>query len=279
MEVMKLFAFTRKGLCISAALTMLLSASCDFFPIKIQDALGKGSNMVLAGRIRGGKQVTAGGNETAAAAERTRAPAVRNTPVPDGGRARRANLSSGQVRLPVSAGAVTGTALLRRGNNWSKGLPGFGENVFPGFFGEYHLKLKPGPANGEAENLEKAFFVWASKEPLFFPEENWEMLPPIRPAGETVLFPEDDRAEPSAAGYPVVRRLNDEHDILALMLHENTHDEIWRVFFQFFQDNDSPHLSAAQTNRLIGEWVKWFLYFRASAQNPVELSFPAVLHF
>jgi hypothetical protein len=277
---MKLSLLTRKGnLLIPVALTMVFSVSCDFLPMKMQDALNKGSNTVLAGGIRKGKQVASSG-ETVASEERTSVQAVQSTPRPANSGPRRDNFSSGQVKLPASAAAVTGTAMLRRGNDWTKGIPGFGENIFPCFFGEYQLNLKSDAEDSEKEKTEKTFSVRASKEPLLFSEENWQRLPPIRTAGETPLFPEDGGEEPSAAeGYTAMRRLNDENYITALILNETVYREVWRVFFQFPQDGEGFNLNTAQINRLIGEWVKWFLYFRASAQNPGELSFPAALVF
>ncbi|MDR1900832.1 MAG: hypothetical protein LBQ88_00925 [Treponema sp.] len=274
---MKLVALIRKGsLLIPAAAIMLFWASCGFFSIKIQDALDKGSDMVLAGRIRSGKQVVINDNKTAAAEERAPAQNIQSTPGPVNSSTAGRSLSSGQARLPSSGIAVTGTAVLYSGNAWGKGLPGFGENVFPCFFGEYQLKLKSIPID---DKTEKIFSVWASKEPLLFPEENWQMLPPIQAGRETALFPNDGEGSPAAEEYTVMRRLNDQHYLLALVLNENTYGEAWRVLFQFPQDNEGLILSTAQINRLIGEWVKWFLYFRASAQNAGELSFPAVLNF
>jgi hypothetical protein len=173
----------------------------------------------------------------------------------------------------TAAGAQERRAVLVRGNVWVRGIPGFGNNVFPALFGEYRLEF-PGPGDsgaapaapaapqtgGEAEKRDQVFSIWLSGEPLHFAEGSWRPrggLPGIAPMesrdGEALLF-----------GFSFSGGVN---------------LGTWTAVFQFPRGLEAAGLDESSANALAGRWTDRFLYFLSFIKNPADVSLPAVFAF
>jgi hypothetical protein len=101
--------------------------------------------------------------------------------------------AAGETAAPAgetaeAAGETAGienALILERGNFWTAGIPGFGENALSAFFGEYRMP-------GKTELLQ----VWLCREFLYY--EGWTaaadgVLLKILPSGAAAAIPAKDR--------------------------------------------------------------------------------------
>jgi hypothetical protein len=143
-------------------------------------------------------------------------------------------------------------AILSRGNEPVKGLPGFAENVFPALYGRYRLEL-----SGAGEDPEEPeFSLWLSREPLY-------LFSPWRPEGE-----ED-------ADYGLFVRV-DEGVMLAALIPDRA--ELYTAIFRF-PASTREALGEAGLIRLMEAWLSRFLYFCSLAEDEAGVSLPAAVSF
>ncbi len=150
-----------------------------------------------------------------------------------------ANPLPAQARGPATAlGAAASrvAALLIRGTEPVKGLPGFGDNAFAAIYGEYAL--------GEAVPPVR---VWATREPLYFHPDVWK--------------------ERSLGGYAGLERVGDDGNLFAATLPGLE----WTVLVSFSGDE----LGAAGSDRFFRGFLNRFSLFVAGAKLPTDVSFPA----
>lgn len=144
-----------------------------------------------------------------------------------------------QARGPapaLGAAASRVAALLVRGTEPVKGLPGFGDNAFAAIYGEYDL--------GEAIPPVR---VWATREPLYFHPDVWK--------------------ERRLGGYAGLERVADDGNLFAVTL---TGSE-WTVLVAYSEEG----LGAAGSDRFFRGFLSRFSLFVAGAKLPTDVSFPA----
>jgi hypothetical protein len=143
------------------------------------------------------------------------------------------------MRLPE--GREGRRMVLEKGNAWTTGIPGFGENALPALSGVYSI------ADGTADTL---FTVWLCRETLYY--DDWDIR-----AG---IWPEDFRVLEKHAGLLVAVPFN----------------ETWTGIFSFSSDSN---LSRNDVDRIIGIYRSRFLYFLALAHSNSDISLPAQADF
>jgi hypothetical protein len=142
-------------------------------------------------------------------------------------------------------------AILLRGNEWVRGIPGFEKNAFLAIFGAYRLdNIDREPDFSTAE--EAAFSVWVCQEALFY-DENWLLLPDI-------------------GGHPAHRYLKDNNLFVAVSFESRTRRS-WDAVFRFARD--IPYNS--WLNQFIEAWV--FAFLRFMAETDELLSLPAIVSY
>jgi hypothetical protein len=144
-------------------------------------------------------------------------------------------------------------AILLRGNEWVRGVPGFGENAFPAIFGAYRLDDPDREMVTSYSSAEEAAFsVWVCHEALFF-DDNWQLLPDI-------------------GGYPARRYLKDDNLFLAISFDSRI-GRPWDAVFIFARDiPDNSWL-----NQFIEAWIIRFLHFLTETDE--QLSLPAIVSY
>ncbi|MDR2142785.1 MAG: hypothetical protein LBP29_00250 [Treponema sp.] len=146
------------------------------------------------------------------------------------------------IRLPE--GREGRRMILERGNAWTTGVPGFGENALPALSGVYSVEAAGGTAD--------TFTVWLCRETLYY--DDWDLR-----AG---IWSEDFRVLEKQSG-----------DGLLVAAPFN---EIWTGIFSFPGLSD---LSQNDMDRIIGIYRSRFLYFLTLARSSSDISLPARMDF
>ncbi len=150
--------------------------------------------------------------------------------------------------LGLCAAAATSAeaewALLTRGVQPVKGVPGFGTNAIPALYGEYRL-----------DSLAEPVAVWATREGLYFDPRIWKG----RRAGGLAVR---SRAAGTEDAFPAPR---------TLIAAESAAD--WTVVAAFPGDTEGN----AEVDRFMRAFAERFARFALSAKLPTDVSFPAVL--
>jgi hypothetical protein len=141
-------------------------------------------------------------------------------------------------------------AILSRGNEMVRGLPGFAENAFPALYGHYRLEL-PG-LTGTAPD----FSLWLCREPLYLSDTRWRLT---LSGGDYSRYHQTE-----AAG------------LLVAVLPDG--EEPWTVLFRF-PAASCRALEPVGLTRLIEAWLARFFYFASLAEDPQAISLPAALTF
>lgn len=134
------------------------------------------------------------------------------------------------------AAASRGTALLIRGTEPIKGLPGFGDNAFAGIYGEYEL-------GGATPRVR----VWATREPLYFYPDVWKAK--------------------SLGGYAGLERKVESGSLFAVAIPGSD----WTVLAAYVAED----LGAAGSDRFFRGFLSRFSLFVVGSKLPTDVSFPA----
>ncbi|MDR2048632.1 MAG: hypothetical protein LBP69_04185 [Treponema sp.] len=148
------------------------------------------------------------------------------------------------IRLPE--GSQGRRMILEKGNVWTTGLPGFGENALPALSGTYSIAAPGGTADMAL------FTVWLCRETLYY--DDWDMR-----AG---VWSEDFR---------VLEKQGRDSLLVAAPFNES-----WTGIFSFPSDSD---LSRNDIDRIIGIYRSRFLYFLTLARSSSDISLPAQADF
>jgi len=140
-------------------------------------------------------------------------------------------------------------AILIRGNYWMNGIPGFDDNSFPAFTGEYMLR---------AQGKEERFLIYLSPGTLHFAAE-WQ------PRRETESI-------------RVLQR-QWEGGFLAATILSDGNGVFWTAVFYFPSGLEASSPINNAFNQMLRPWTYRFLYFLSLARNPGDISLPAVLEF
>jgi hypothetical protein len=136
--------------------------------------------------------------------------------------------------------------ILEKGNAWTIGVPGFGENALPALSGVYRVVTPDETADAGL------FTVWLCREPLYY--DDWDIR-----AG---IWPEDFR---------VLEKYGRDGLLVAAPF-----SEIWTGIFSFPGDSE---LSPNDVDRIIGIYRSRFLYFLTLARSSSDISLPARADF
>ncbi|MHC6203220.1 hypothetical protein ACYULU_08490 [Breznakiellaceae bacterium SP9] len=222
-------------------LVLLLTVSCDYISQNIKSTLSGGAQVVLGDVIWNGYQ------EPVNKAVRTEAPALPSTQfaAPD---------NPGLAKQPAKRKPELAVATLVKGNSWTVGIPGFGNNAFPAFWGEYRLR-RVVPAEGESDG---PFSVYANNELLLFPQPDWKVREPI-------------------SGFAAYEQEEGARLSIAVIVDEKTNGTIWKLIFHFPAGIAALSLNEAHADGLLERWIYWFQYFQV--QSPDALSFPSIVNY
>jgi hypothetical protein len=144
------------------------------------------------------------------------------------------------LRLPE--GREGRRMILEKGNAWTNGVPGFGENALPALSGAYRIVAPDGTAD--------TFNVWLCRETLYYGD--WD----IRAGAED---------------FQVLEKSGGDGLLVALPFNE-----IWTGIFSFPGDSG---LSRNDVDRVTGIYRSRFLYFLALAHSGSDISLPARADF
>jgi hypothetical protein len=147
------------------------------------------------------------------------------------------------IRLPE--GREGRRIILEKGNVWTNGIPGFGENALPALSGTYSVTT-PGGTVGSL------FAVWLCRETLYY--DDWDI--------RTGIWSEDFR---------VMEKYGRDGLLVAVPF-----SEIWTGIFSFPGDSE---LSQSDIDRIIGIYRSRFLYFLTLARSSSDVSLPAQADF
>jgi hypothetical protein len=161
-------------------------------------------------------------------------------------------LAAALLSLSAAAYAQNNQALLARGNEWQRGIPGFGINVFSALFGEYRLESAGTGTPGGV------FAVRVSGESLLFTQSPWQARAGIDSARE---------------------RVEQDSLVVAVPFSGGEHLGSWTILFQFPADLNSLGLDNVSANRLMNAWIARFRYFLALIKTSSDLSLPALVKF
>ena len=145
-------------------------------------------------------------------------------------------------------------AILQRGNELRTGIPGFGDNAFAGFYGEYVLETWSG---GESQKG-PLFYVWVSREPAVLPPQTWSSR-----EGEARIFEKTE---------------GDTLLLTTMTGYEGAGSRLRRILFQFPPETQE-FLGAEGVNRLVRSWLSRFNYFFSRAEGDANMSLPAILNY
>lgn len=198
--------------------------------------------------------------------------------------------AAGSEAAPAAPAAPAPDWLLLRADNRSRGLPGFGPNAFEALAAEYRLGGELVAAALEGGDV--LFYVWATREALWYAPTRWEVGPSwrfrgalLRPARQQRLSPSELPAfagggespmDSAAAGEASVSSVNGEWLILALdrpfaMAGEGAQPALWSLFFAF-----PARLDASARERTISLYLEQFARFLERAKSPADVSLPAI---
>jgi hypothetical protein len=138
-------------------------------------------------------------------------------------------------------------AVLVRGNNWVRGIPGFGVNGFPALSGDYRLQ---GPAPD--------FTVYVTMEQLYLTDD-WH-------------------ARPGMGNVEVFQRSGEEGDFAAVLV-EDGRGILWTAVFLFPERSDRAGLGEDAFNRLLRVWSARLSYFLFLSASPDHVSLPGAVEF
>jgi hypothetical protein len=142
--------------------------------------------------------------------------------------------------------------VLSRGNTWTAGIPGFGENAFRALFGEYRLE---GPAFGDS-SPGMFFTVRLCRDPLLF-DSSWQ--------GRTV------------GDHEAFQRREENRLLEALILEENFRGR-WTVLFEYPPELETS-LGRPLMDKLFGSLSSRISYFISLARTPGDYSLPGAINF
>jgi hypothetical protein len=129
-------------------------------------------------------------------------------------------------------------AVLESGNNWTRGIPGFGENALSALAGEYRVEAWDGAAH---------FSVWLTREVLYY--SGWQ-------------------ASPLSAENVAMREKDEDGNLVAAVFNG-----VWTAVFRFSGDD----LSADDRGRIVLQFRARFLYFLTLAFRDSDISLPATV--
>jgi hypothetical protein len=132
--------------------------------------------------------------------------------------------------------------ILEKGNVWTAGVPGFGENALPALSGAYSIA-----APGETA---EAFSVWLCRETLYY--DGWD-------------------ARAGSEDFRVVEKYGGDGLLVAVPFNET-----WTGVFSFSGDSG---LSQNDVDRITGIYRSRFLYFLAQTHSSSDISLPARADF
>jgi hypothetical protein len=136
--------------------------------------------------------------------------------------------------------------ILERGNVWTTGLPGFGENALPALSGTYSITTPD-------ETADTALFtVWLCREALYY--DDW-----------------DTRAGTWSEDFRVLEKQSRDSLLVAASFNES-----WTGIFSFPGVLD---LSQNDIDRIIGIYRSRFLYFLTLTHSSSDISLPAQMDF
>jgi hypothetical protein len=146
------------------------------------------------------------------------------------------------MRLPE--GSMERRMILEKGNVWTTGIPGFGENALPALSGTYSIAAPDGTAD--------TFTVWLCRETLYY--DDWDI--------RTGIWSEDFRVLEKHGGNG--------------LLIAAPFNETWTSVFSF---PGGSGLSQNDIDRIIGIYRSRFLYFLPLAHSSSDISLPARADF
>lgn len=155
---------------------------------------------------------------------------------------------------PRTSSTVKGWALLVRGTERVKGIPGFATNAFAAIYGEYRVEGKT-----------SSISVWATQENLYFDPLVWTR----RTVGGAAAL---SRALEPGDGRPLGNSREMEDGSYTLVAAELSVSG-WTVFAALPPDE----LSASEADVFFRSFLERFTHFLAGAKLPTDVSFPATL--
>jgi hypothetical protein len=155
-------------------------------------------------------------------------------------------------------------AVLDRGNEWVRGIPGFENPALSALYGEYRLEIPAGQAvpgeAGEGEAGDRRCRVWLIGETLPFSGDSWQP--------RTLIF-----------GSALWQRREGEALLAGFSFDGGTGLGSWTAVFRFPGGLAAAGLDDPGANALIERWLNRFRYFLSLIKSPADLSFPAVIAF
>ncbi|MDR1507323.1 MAG: hypothetical protein LBI67_09510 [Treponema sp.] len=173
----------------------------------------------------------------------TEIPPEKETAVSGGAENRPAPAMSVQDALRLPEGGPARRMILEKGNFWTTGLPGFGDNALPALSGVYRTTSQGGTEHG--------FTVWLCRETLYY--SGW-----------------DTRTGPG--DFQILEKRPGDSLLAAAAFNET-----WTGIFSF--PGSPPELSQNDIDRIISIYRSRFLYFLALAQDISDISLPAQADF
>jgi hypothetical protein len=149
--------------------------------------------------------------------------------------------------------------LLVRGNYWTHGISGFGHNRFSALTGEYRLDGVSGEAAANKNGGANTFFVYLTREPLYFSEE-WQT------------------GRRGMTDIEIFQREGEEGFLAAVPLDDGR-GASWVAVFRFPFGLEAAGLNDNDFNHILRIWIRRFSYFLSLAKTPGELSLPAAVEF
>jgi len=144
------------------------------------------------------------------------------------------------------------TIILTRGNNWIRGIPGFGINGFPALTGDYKI-----------DGLDFEFSVYVTMEQLFFTDE-WQAKTGL---GNLEAYKSSQ-----------ISLDDDEQDLIAVLI-EDGRDFVWTAVFRFPEADSAGGPDEVLLDRMIRVWAARLSYFLFLSDSPQNLSLPGALEF
>ncbi|MDR1319382.1 MAG: hypothetical protein LBJ90_07130 [Treponema sp.] len=182
-------------------------------------------------------------------------------------------LAAAAFFFTAGAGAQTQRALLFRGNEWRTGLPGFGDNVFSSFFGEYRIEASSAendPSREQAASAESGVSGSSEAEP--------SGAFSVRVSGEALVFAPG--LWQSRAGIASALQRGESGSLfVAVPFAGAAVSGSWTILFQFPSDLGQAGLDETSANRLMNAWITRFRYFFSLIKTASDISLPAVVNF
>lgn len=189
------------------------------------------------------------------------------------------------AQAPDAAASGSATAatpapawLLMRADSRARGLPGFGPNAFEALAAEY--RMGGATAASPSGNMEPVFYVWATREALWFSPTRWDSGPLWRFRGVQLRPSRQQRLPgstlPAFAKSGPVAPQDEEWLVLALdrpftMAGEGGQPALWSLFFAV-----PATLDASARDQTLSLYIEQFARFLERAKSPADVSLPAI---